>query len=112
MLDLRLGCSETLAHNETELSRRSTYVRTRTHTTHHLQPQSMFMHVAQVEHGLGDHLVGGDLVLVDGHLVVHLSPQTEVVVVTNPQPRCGVALGGEESKGSKGRAKGAEMARS
>ena len=75
---------------------------TRTHTTHHLQPQSMFVHVAEVEHGLRHHLVGGYLVLVDSHLIVHLSPQTVVVVVTNPQPRCGVTLGGGGSQIKKG----------
>ena len=70
----------------------------RHNTTHHLQPQSMFMHVAEVEYCLRHHLLGGDLVLVDRHLVVNLSSQSVVVVVANLQPGCRVTLGNESTR--------------
>ena len=78
--------------------KKHSYVLHRHNTTHHLQPQSMFMHVAEVEYCLRHHLLGGDLVLVDRHLVVNLSSQSVVVVVANLQPGCRVTLGSESTR--------------
>ena len=88
-------------HYTTLQYKKHSYVLHTHNTAHHLQPQSMFMHVAEVEYCLRDHLLGGDLVLVDRHLVVNLSPQSVVVVVANLQPGCRVTLGSEGHEASK-----------